>query len=187
MPSKFFTKPYFRINPAGKPEMPSWKIFISLLENYFFSVGKSNFSSRAILDDFFGSLLNYFKLFLFILKPYAVRQLKVKMFDSARWAMSDESWVMSFFDKRTKGHVFSFESYVLMSNLIAHVSLLTTQKSVVSACHCPHLSKNKKREFWTEWRKYKNYQPSYSQANTKPWKTFRKHTKKRFKCFLSFT
>ena len=95
MPWKFFTKPYFRINPAGKPEMPSWKIFISLLENYFFSVGKSNFRSRAILDDFFGSLLNYFKLFLFILKLYAVRQLKVKMFDSARWAMSLEIWVFS--------------------------------------------------------------------------------------------
>ena len=38
---------------------------------------------------------------------------------------------MSFFDKRTEGHVFSFESYVLMSNLIAHDSPLTTQKSVV--------------------------------------------------------
>ena len=62
--------------------MPSWKIFISLLENYFFSVGKSNFRSRAILDDFFGSLSNYFKLFLFILKPCTVRQLKVKMFDN---------------------------------------------------------------------------------------------------------
>ena len=60
----------------------------------------------------------------------------------------------------------------------SHHSLLTTQKSVASACHCPHLSKNKKREFWTEWRKCKNYQPSYSQANTKPWKTSRKHTKK---------
>ena len=69
----------------------------------------------------------------------------------------------------------------------SHHSLLTTQKSVASACHCPHLSKNKKREFWTEWRKCKNYQPSYSQANTKPWKTLRKHTKKRLKCFLSFT
>ena len=92
---KFFTKPYFCINPAGKSKVPSWKIFISLLENYFFSVGKSNFRSRAILDDFFGSLLNYFKLFLFILKPCAVRQLKVKMFDSERWVMSLELWVFS--------------------------------------------------------------------------------------------
>ena len=84
VPSKFFTKPYFCINPAGKSKVPSWKIFISLLENYFFSVGKSNLRSRAILDDFFGSLLNYFKRFLFILTPCAVRQLKVKMFDSER-------------------------------------------------------------------------------------------------------
>ena len=103
---KFFTKPYFCLNPVGKSKVPSWKIFISLLENYFFSVGKSNFRSRAILDDFFGSLLNYFKRFLFILKPCTIRQLKVKMFDSARWAMSDESWVMSFFDKRTEEYKF---------------------------------------------------------------------------------
>ena len=84
MPSKFFTKPYFCRNPAGKSKVPSWKIFISLLENYFFSVGKSNFRSRAILDDFLGLFLNYFKRFLFILKLCTVRQLKVKMFDSAR-------------------------------------------------------------------------------------------------------
>ena len=44
---KFFTKPYFCINPAGKSKVPSWKIFISQLENYFFSVGKSKFRSRA--------------------------------------------------------------------------------------------------------------------------------------------
>ena len=48
VPSKFFTKPYFRINPAGKSKVPSWKIFISQLENYFFPVGKSKFRSRAI-------------------------------------------------------------------------------------------------------------------------------------------
>ena len=47
VPSKFFTKLNFRINPAGKSKVPSWKIFISLLENYFFSVGKSKFRSRA--------------------------------------------------------------------------------------------------------------------------------------------
>ena len=47
VPSKFFTKPYFCINPAGKSKVPSWKIFISQLENYFFSVGKSKFRSRA--------------------------------------------------------------------------------------------------------------------------------------------
>ena len=47
VPSKFFTKPYFRINPAGKSKVPSWKIFISQLEKYFFPVGKSKFRSRA--------------------------------------------------------------------------------------------------------------------------------------------
>ena len=45
---KSFTKPNFRINPAGKSKVPSWKIFISQLENYFFSVGKSKFRSWAI-------------------------------------------------------------------------------------------------------------------------------------------
>ena len=44
---KSFTKPHFRINPAGKSKVPSWKIFISQLENYFFSIGKSKFRSRA--------------------------------------------------------------------------------------------------------------------------------------------
>ena len=53
MPWKFFTKPYFRRNPAGKPEMPSWKNIISQQENYFFSVGKSFFSSRAFSDPLF--------------------------------------------------------------------------------------------------------------------------------------
>ena len=81
MPSKFFTKPYFCINPAGKSKVPSWKIFISQLENYFFSVGKSKFRSRAILGDFLGLFLNYFKRFLFILKLMSNLQVKVKMFD----------------------------------------------------------------------------------------------------------
>ena len=44
---KSFTKAYFCINPAGKSKVPSWKIFISQLENYFFPVGKSKFRSRA--------------------------------------------------------------------------------------------------------------------------------------------
>ena len=37
---------------SGKTLAMGLGIFISLLENYFFSVGKSNFRSRAILDDF---------------------------------------------------------------------------------------------------------------------------------------
>ena len=81
---KFFTKPYFCINPAGKSKVPSWKIFISQQENYFFSVGKSKFRSRAILGGFLGLFLNYFKRFLFILKPICDLQAKVKMFDSER-------------------------------------------------------------------------------------------------------
>ena len=95
---KFFTKPYFRINPAGKSKVPSWKIFISQLENYFFSVGKSNFRSRAKYDDFLGLFLNYFKRFLFILKPICGLTVKVKMFDIERWAMSGERWVMRSWD-----------------------------------------------------------------------------------------
>ena len=90
VPSKFFTKPYFCINPAGKSKVPSWKIFISQQGNYFFSVGKSKFCSRAKYDDFVGLFLNYFKQFLFILKPICVLWTKVKMFDIERWAMSNE-------------------------------------------------------------------------------------------------
>ena len=64
--------------------MPSWKNIISQQENYFFSVGKSKFRSRAILGEFLGLILNYFKRFLFILKPMPNLQVKVKMFDSER-------------------------------------------------------------------------------------------------------
>ena len=104
---KFFTKLYFRINPAGKSKVPSWKIFISQLENNFFPVRKSKFRSRAILGDFLGLFLNYFKRFLFILTLMYTLWTKVKMFDSEPWAMSDELRVMSFrLDRRTKGHVF---------------------------------------------------------------------------------
>ena len=95
---KFFTKLYFRINPAGKSKEPSWKIFISQLENYFFSVGKSKFRSRAILSDLLGLFLNYFKRFLFILTLMYTLWTKVKMFDSEWWAMNDERLTMSFFD-----------------------------------------------------------------------------------------
>ena len=84
VPSKFFTKLNFRINPAGKSKVPSWKIFISQLENYFFSVGKSKFRSSAIWGGFLGLFLNYFKQFLFILKPMSALWTKVKMFDSER-------------------------------------------------------------------------------------------------------
>ena len=48
VPLKIFTKPYFRRNPVGKPEMTSWKNIISQLENYFFSVGNLFFPSRAV-------------------------------------------------------------------------------------------------------------------------------------------
>ena len=82
---KSFTKPHFRINPAGKSKVPSWKIFISQQENYFFSVGKSKFRSRAILGDCLGLFLNYFKRFLFILTPIYGLWTKVKMFDNERW------------------------------------------------------------------------------------------------------
>ena len=77
--------------------MPSWKIFISQQENYFFSVGKSKFRSRAILGDCLGLFLNYFEWFLFILTPISGLWTKVKMFDI--------EWVLDF-DRRTEGHVF---------------------------------------------------------------------------------
>ena len=79
---------------------------------------------------------------------------------------------------------------ILMSNLIAHNSLLTTQKSVVSvssACHSLHLSKNKKKRFWGEGRICRNVQPSYNQADANSQNYLWKHTKKRLKCFWSFT
>jgi hypothetical protein len=64
--------------------MHSWKNIISQQENYFFSVGKLKISSRAFWDGLLGLFLNYFKRFLFILKPCAVRGAKVKMFDIER-------------------------------------------------------------------------------------------------------
>ena len=94
MPSKFFTKPYFCRNPAGKSKVPSWKIFISLLENYFFPVGKSKFRSRAKPIGFLGLFLNYIKRFLFILKPIYSLWTKVIIFDIERRAMSGELRVL---------------------------------------------------------------------------------------------
>ena len=68
-PWKFFTKTHLCINPVRKSKMPSWKNIISQHENYFFSVGKSKFCSRAFWDGLLGSFLNYFIWFLFILMP----------------------------------------------------------------------------------------------------------------------
>ena len=92
---KFFTKTHFCINPVGKLKMPSWKNIISQQENYFFSVGKSKFCSRAFGDTVLGSFLNYFIWFLFILTPSCNFGKKVKMFDIERWAVSCEKWVVS--------------------------------------------------------------------------------------------
>jgi hypothetical protein len=64
--------------------MPSWKNIISQQENYFFSVGKSKFYSRAFWDTVLGSFLNYFIWFLFILAPIRDFRKKVKMFDIER-------------------------------------------------------------------------------------------------------
>ena len=62
----------------------SWKVESAQLENFYFPVGKSKFRSRSILGDFLGLFLNYFKQFLFILKPMSALWTKVKMFDSER-------------------------------------------------------------------------------------------------------
>ena len=94
-PWKFFTKTHFPINPAGKSKVPSWKNIISQQENYFFSVGKSKFCSRAFGDTVLGLFLNYFIWFLFILTPFYNFGKKVKMFDIERWAVSCERWVVS--------------------------------------------------------------------------------------------
>jgi hypothetical protein len=64
--------------------MPSWKNIISQQENYFFSVGKSKFCSRAFGDTVLGLFLNYFMWFLFILIPIRDFRKKVKMFDIER-------------------------------------------------------------------------------------------------------
>ena len=86
MPSKFFTKPYFCRNPAGKPKMPSWKNFISQLENYFFSVGKSFFPSRAVFWGEPGLFLNCFKRFSVHIETMRDWGIEVKMFDNGwRW------------------------------------------------------------------------------------------------------
>jgi hypothetical protein len=57
----FFYKREIFENPVKKLKTASWKNIISQQENYFFSVGKSFFSSRAILDTFLGLFLNYFE------------------------------------------------------------------------------------------------------------------------------
>ena len=81
---KIFYKTVFLYKSSWKVESAQLKIFISQLENYFFLVGKSKFRSRAILGEFLGLFLNYFKRFLFILKLRSNLQVKVKMFDSER-------------------------------------------------------------------------------------------------------
>ena len=167
---KFFTKPYFCINPVGKSKVPSWKIFISLLENYFFSVGKSNFRSRAILGDFFGSLLNYFKRFLFILTPCAVRQLKVKMFDSERWVMSLELWVFSTKEQKDMFSLLNLMFLCQISLLTTHHSLLKNLSYCVIGVPLSTFVKKQEKGILDRVKKIQNHQPSYSQANTKPWK-----------------
>ena len=87
---KFFTKTQFCINPVGKSKVPSWKNIISQQENYFFSVGKSKFRSRAFGNTVLGLFLNYFIWFLFILTPICNFGKKVKMFDIERWAVRNE-------------------------------------------------------------------------------------------------
>ena len=152
---KFFTKPYFCLNPAGKSKVPSWKFFISLLENYFFSVGKSNFRSRAIWDGVLGSLLNYFKRFLFILKPCAVRQLKVKMFDSERWVMSIELWVFSTKEQKKISFYETHSSKPRLPDVLVRRSELTTHCSQLIAQNilCLILLARFARFAWFAWVK----------------------------------
>ena len=59
---KNFTKKQFDVTPVGKPETASWENFISLLEKYFFSVGKLFFSSWALSEALFIAFLFIFDL-----------------------------------------------------------------------------------------------------------------------------
>ena len=52
----------FEVKPTGKAETASWENFISLLENYFFSVGKLFFSSWALSEALFDAFLLVFDL-----------------------------------------------------------------------------------------------------------------------------
>ena len=70
-----------------------------------------------------------------------------------------------------------------LSPLIAHLSQLIPHRSLLIS----YLSKNKKREFWGEEEKCERFQHSYNQVDTNKWNNFRNHTKKRLKCFWSFT
>ena len=67
--------------------------------------------------------------------------------------------------------------------LTAHCSPLTTHRSPLIS----YLSKNMKKDFWGEGRKYGNVQPFYNQVDANPKSCPLKHTKKTLKCFLSFT
>ena len=129
MPSKFFTKPYFCRNPAGKSKVPSWKIFISQLENYFFPVGKSKFRSRAKQGGFLGLFLNYIKRFLFILKPIYSLWTKVIIFDIERRTMSGELRVLD------QTQVLNW----LLQNELIITSSAKCHPELVSGSHCEPL------------------------------------------------
>ena len=59
---KNFTKKQFDVKPTVKSETASWENFISLLEKYFFSVGKLFFSSWALSGPLFDAFLFVFDL-----------------------------------------------------------------------------------------------------------------------------
>ena len=59
---KNFTKKQFEVKPAGKSETASWENFISLLEKYFFSVGKLFFSNWALSEALFDAFFLVFDL-----------------------------------------------------------------------------------------------------------------------------
>ena len=69
------------------------------------------------------------------------------------------------------------------SPLTAHRSQLIAHRSLLIS----YLSKNMKKDFWGEGRKYGNAQLPYNQVDANPKSCPLKHTKKTLKCFLSFT
>ena len=85
-------------NPVKKLKTASWKNIISQQENYFFSVGKSFFSSRAILDTFFRFV---FELFWAVFVHFDTNVRFVgNSKNSWQSALSNEQWVFDW----TKGH-----------------------------------------------------------------------------------
>ena len=89
---KNFTKKQFDIKPTWKPETASWENFISLLEKYFFSVGKLFFSCWALSEAlFYAFLLGFDLLWLLSVNTKNVLRFHFR-FDKRNIILSGEQW-----------------------------------------------------------------------------------------------